>query len=78
MDKKCFAMGEKFRCRILAVKKCPGFSCSFYMTAAEQQESQRRAFAAIAKKDRLDQQNIADKYYGGHMPWLLGGGSCDC
>lgn len=78
MDKKCFAMGEKSRCRILAVKKCTGFTCSFYMTAAEQKESQRRAFAAIANKDELSQRNIADKYYGGQMPWLLGGDSHAC
>lgn len=78
MNKKCFGNNGKNGCRILAVKGCPGDGCSFFKTESQHRADKQKAYRRLAALDKLEQRHIAEKYYGGKMPWLEGGGGYDC
>lgn len=56
------------RCKILTVSECPA-KCSFYQTEEQAKASQQRANARLRSLLQGYQQMIANKYYGGTMPW---------
>lgn len=70
MKDKCFALGKDDSCIILTVENCEGHSCGFYKTEVQLRQSQQAAYDFIAQKSFNDQRWIAEKYYGGKMPWL--------
>lgn len=68
MNERCFAMkcGE---CRVLD-SKCPGYAaCSFYKPKWKYEKDQRLAYVKLAALPFDRQTYIADKYFGGKMPW---------
>jgi hypothetical protein len=75
MRKNNFCIGKNKRngCKKLSVDKCIGESCSFIQTKEQAGDSQKKSFERLASLDKEDQCDIADKYYGGKMPWLKGG-----
>lgn len=78
MKNKCYAFSGQKQCRILAVKKCTGSSCSFFKTAEQYKESFKKANVRLASLDKEKQKYIAEKYYNGKMPWQKGGDGHDC
>ena len=75
---KCCVNGSEVLCKILDIKECMGENCSFFKTAKQQKADRAKAYLHIASLGYLKQRNIADKYYGGKMPWLKGGADNDC
>jgi hypothetical protein len=65
-ETKCFALNGD-ECVLLNDRRCYG--CAFYKTVEELGKSQAAAFARIAKLPFEDQHYIAQKYYGGNLPW---------
>jgi len=49
MDNKCFGSNGKNDCRILAVKGCPGESCSFFKTEAQYYADIQKAYRRLAR-----------------------------
>lgn len=64
-------------CRKLNVKQCNGSSCSFAQTKEQSTASRRKSFNRLARLSYEHQSYIAEKYYGGKMPWLKGGAGYD-
>lgn len=75
MIKNNFCIGKNKRngCKKLTVDKCIGESCSFKQTKEQTDSSQRKSFERLASLSRENQIYIAEKYYGGKMPWIIGG-----
>lgn len=75
MSENNFCMGKNKRngCKKLTVDKCIGESCSFIQTKEQANSSQRKSFERLASISNECQSYIADKYYGGKMPWIKGG-----
>lgn len=57
------------RCSKLIIKSCPGDKCTFMKTTKEQESSCKYSFERLRTLSRDTQLYIADKYYGGSMPW---------
>ncbi|NLK27780.1 MAG: hypothetical protein GX306_05495 [Clostridiales bacterium] len=68
-EKECFAY-RKGRCKILAIEKCQGASCSFLKTEAEAAEGRKKALNRILSLDKETQEWIINKYYKGNMSLL--------
>lgn len=69
----CVGQNKHNRCKILTVDKCIGESCSFKQTKEKANSSQKKSFERLSNLTRDHQIYIADKYYGGKMPWSKGG-----
>ena len=69
----CINKVRKSKCKKLIVDICLGEKCSFKQTKTQEKESRKLAFDRLAKLDGAQQLYIADKYYGGDMPWQKGG-----
>lgn len=70
--KRCFAQ-EGDGCKVLTVKKCKGYECSFFKTPEDAEASRKKANQRLASLDAETQAHIADTYYGGKKPWLNAG-----
>jgi len=70
--KKCYANKIGNKCKILATNKCFGAECSFYKTHEQHKESCKKSRERLRGLDKLHQQYLADKYYGGKRVWLKG------
>ena len=68
-EKECFAY-RKGRCKILAIEKCQGASCSFLKTEAEAAKGRKKALNRILSLDKETQEWIINKYYKGNMSLL--------
>lgn len=73
----CINKVRKNKCKKLIVDICLGDKCSFRQTENQEKESRKVVFKRLATLDRDLQLYIADKYYGGDMPWNGGGRSYD-
>ena len=62
-------------CRVLINPKPCGVACAFYKTWVELAESNARSAARLRGLEPYEQLVIAEKYYGGDMPWREGGGT---
>jgi hypothetical protein len=69
----CIGQNKHCRCKILTVDKCIGESCSFKQTKEQAEISQEKCFRRLSNLGREHQIYIAEKYYGGKMPWSKGG-----
>jgi hypothetical protein len=78
VNNTCFGLNHKHECTVLTVGACAGNTCPFIKTEGEFKTSQDKANGRLARLDKIQQLEIADKYYGGAMPWLEGGTSHDC
>ena len=61
-------MVENERCGILKEKHCPG-DCSFRKTKEEQVRSLEKAKVRLRSLSKVEQQAIAERYYGGVVRW---------
>jgi hypothetical protein len=68
-EKECFAY-RKGRCKILAIEKCQGASCSFLKTEAEAAKGRKKALNRILSLDKETQEWIINKYYKGNIGLL--------
>jgi len=71
MDKNCFAyttVGN--RCSALIDSSGCGPDCPFRKSPAEYQAAQQNVHRRLARLPQVDQQHIAETYYGGKRPWL--------
>lgn len=66
----CIAKTKGNRCSKLNVEKCMGESCSFAQTREGAEASCKKSFERLIALDNVIQIYIANKYYGGKMPWL--------
>lgn len=66
----CIAKTKGNRCSKLNVEKCMGESCSFAQTREGAEASCKKSFERLKALDKVAQIYIANKYYGGKMPWL--------
>ncbi len=64
---KCYAVLDKNRCKILKIKNCKG--CAFFRTPTQNVQSLDAVFIRLASLEALQQIDLADRYYGGKMPW---------
>lgn len=68
MHSFCFAYNFD-RCKVLDINNCKA-RCSFFKTKQQHILSRRLANERLSSLNEKIQSNIADKYYGGVMPWL--------
>ena len=69
MNERCFAMQRGGKCRALTVN-CPGYAaCGFYKPRWKYEKDQRMAYTKLRALPMDRQQEIADKYFKGAMPW---------
>lgn len=61
--------GGRFSCRSTHESVCGGEACPFCQCAAAAAEVRRRTSRRLNALPREQQLHIADKYYGGDMPW---------
>jgi hypothetical protein len=78
MNNKCFGFKDNNTCKILKVRRCVGKKCPFAKTAKEYIDSKQKAYARLASLSIQSQKDIADRYFGGKMPWLQGGDVDEC
>lgn len=65
-----WATGQRYRpCDRLSVQRCPGAACPWRQTAEQRLASGRKAGGRLRSLSADKQLYIADKYYGGAMPW---------
>lgn len=57
------------RCSKLIIKSCQGDKCTFMKTVEQQKESCKNSHERLRTLSRETQLCIAEKYYGGSMPW---------
>lgn len=61
--------GGRFACRSIHECVCGGQACPFFRCAAVAAEARRRTNERLDGLPWEQQIYIADKYYGGKMPW---------
>lgn len=69
----CIGQTKNNGCKRLTVNKCSGENCSFIQTRKQLEESNKYSFNRLSSLNKEHQVYIADKYYGGLMPWDKGG-----
>ena len=71
MDRTCFAYSYRFKdCNILNDHTGCGPDCPFRKSPAEFEAASLDADQRLARLPQVDQQHIAETYYGGRHPWL--------
>lgn len=70
MNENCFAMHGNGKCGALTQRRCPGCNrCAFYKTRRQLEKEKQAANEKIRKLPAERQKYIAEKYFGGQMPW---------
>lgn len=69
----CVGKNKRNGCKKLTVDKCIGESCSFKQTKEQADISEKKSFERLTSLSNKYQSYIAEKYYGGKMPWSKGG-----
>ena len=73
MNEKCFAIRKKGVCGALNVKGCSGYEkCPFYKPVWMYRRGQEQIDIRLCALPQAKQQEIADKYHNGKMPWRGG------
>lgn len=65
----CFAINENGKCTILSGGICEGTACGFHKTKKEQEKSLEKADVRLRNLPECQQEEIADRYYGGKREW---------
>lgn len=66
----CASLTEMGRCGVLTVSKCLGEKCPFKVSQEEYFHEIKSVYKRLASLNSLTQRRIAEKYYGGRMPWI--------
>ena len=70
ITEKCFAMRINGECSALTVKECRGYGrCAFYKPVWMHQRDHERIDVRLCALPQNRQQEIADQYHNGKMPW---------
>ena len=70
MNERCFAMRRGGKCNALNVSQCANYaSCPFYKPMWKANRDAARLNQKLCAMSTVEQQCIADKYYGGKMLW---------
>ena len=70
MNNKCFALRRGKYCCALSVKNCSGCEkCEFRKRPWEHERDLEAANIRLCSLPEEMQMRIAQKYYGGKMPW---------
>ena len=56
-------------CMVLITRDCT--NCSFFLTRDQREKKRREALKRLRQLDISEQEIIAQKYYGGTMPWRI-------
>lgn len=79
LQSKCAWLTDHNRCDILINRKnCSINSCSFYTIPKRLIESQEKAYERLCSLSYRQQEDIADKYYKGLLPWQKEDYERDC
>lgn len=62
----CMYCSDEF-CTALITRDCT--NCSFCLTHDQREKKRQKAFKRLRQLDIPKQEIIAQKYYGGAMPW---------
>ncbi|MBU3142388.1 hypothetical protein [Clostridium sp. CF012] len=65
----CSGLSERGRCIWLTISECQGEECTFKRTCKEDFDSIQYAYQRLSSLSSSTQRHIAEKYYGGFMPW---------
>ncbi|MBL4937600.1 hypothetical protein JK636_17940 [Clostridium sp. YIM B02515] len=65
----CSALTTRGRCTRLTLSICQGEGCTFKHSCEEDINSFEYAYKRLAALDLSLQIRIANRYYGGEMPW---------
>lgn len=65
----CAGLSVSGRCTKLNISNCQGEKCTFKQTREEEIDSLRNAYQRLAGLKMDVQYYIANRYYGGQMPW---------
>ena len=65
----CLYLTEAGKCALLRIGDCCGPSCTFYQTDAQRQKSLLAWARRLSSLDPARQEQIAQQYYHGKMPW---------
>lgn len=65
----CSGLSENGKCTRIMVSNCQGEKCSFKRTLKEDLDSIQWVNQRLSNLDSSTQKHIAEKYYGGSMPW---------
>jgi hypothetical protein len=65
----CCALSERGKCTRLTLNNCLGESCTFKRNRKEDLDSLQCAHQRLSNLDISAQTHIANKYFGGSMPW---------
>ena len=65
----CLYPTEAGKCALLRIGECCGPSCTFYQTEAQRQKSLLAWARRLSSLDPARQEQIAQQYYHGKMPW---------
>lgn len=69
MNERCFAMRRGGLCGALS-GQCPGYAaCVFYKPTWKQEKELRMVDYRLNTLSEETQYSIAEKYFGGRMPW---------
>ena len=63
MTTQCFALQPDGTCKALTVQHCPGTTCTFYKTKAQQARALKRSERRIARLSARQQAHIREKYF---------------
>jgi hypothetical protein len=77
MNTTCFGRDGSNGCCVLTVVVCEAMNCPFRKTDVQLHADRKKANRLLAKLEKLQQEYIAGKYYGGRMLWRKGGASDD-
>lgn len=65
----CVHLSERGHCNMFSIKSCEGESCSFVITPEESTRTKHNWKKRLCNLNEEKQKCIAQKYYGGTMPW---------
>lgn len=69
---ECVNLKGKTGCKSLNITRCLGSKCVFIKGYKEITKSNIKSFKRLSSLKLEDQLYIAEKYYGGKMPWKGG------
>jgi hypothetical protein len=65
----CSGLSDRGKCTWLMISNCQGEACTFKRTCEEDFDSIQYAYQRLSSLSSSTQRHIAEKYYGGSMPW---------
>lgn len=66
---ECIWLTENNLCELMKSCRCRGAECSFRRTTSQTQQATVAWRSRMGSLTEEQQRKIAQKYYGGNMPW---------